>query len=502
MSDAFNPYHKWLGIPPEEQPADHYRLLGVERFESDPDVITGASDQRMQFLLTMQTGEHSKLVDKLLNEIANAKACLLNKEKKAAYDKRLRAKTAVEEKRPESTAKPLFKADAKTTTRRRGKQSAPPSAGEDARETEPSRRLMPIIALAVVALAIIGGAITFYLIGEANKQEQRLAQVAEEKAAQAEDEAKAQAAAARIEAKKEEDRKAKEEEDRKAKEEADRKAKEEADRKEKEEADRKTTEEAERKEAAADKAAAERIKAKKEEDRKAEEEADRKVKVKEKQQAAKQWLKKHFDPLSKDGGMWKAKLSGDWADEHKKAKALRAAVLNGTKTKGKKSLLRKTIAIKDQEMVVAGKLATLQRHMKTPPLNVAKVKDWNLRKGKLENEWNVAQRTLIQMRLDFVQTAQTFLEDRKRLEKSNAKLKEILDKMRALYNAPEMDLIKKNDPDLKIALLKERDKQKSLNSLNTVLKKAQSFEEKKLTPRLNDIQKKLQQLQQKENANR
>ncbi len=172
MSDAFNPYHKWLGIPLKDQPPDHYRLLGVAQLESDADVITGASDQRMQFLLTMQTGEHSKLVDKLLNEIANAKACLLNKEKKAAYDKRLRTKTAVEEKRPESIAKPPFKVDAKTTTRRRGKQSASPSAGKDARETESSRRLMPIIALAVVVLAV-GGAITFYLIGEANKQEEQ-----------------------------------------------------------------------------------------------------------------------------------------------------------------------------------------------------------------------------------------------------------------------------------------------------------------------------------------
>ena len=42
MSDDFNPYHKWLGIPLKDQPADYYRLLGVTQFESDPDVITGA----------------------------------------------------------------------------------------------------------------------------------------------------------------------------------------------------------------------------------------------------------------------------------------------------------------------------------------------------------------------------------------------------------------------------------------------------------------------------
>jgi len=268
MSDAFNPYHKWLGIPPEEQPADHYRLLGVAQLESDADVITGASDQRMQFLLTMQTGEHSKLVDKLLNEIANAKVCLLNKEKKAAYDKRLRTKTAVEEKRQESTAKPPFKVDAKTTTRRRDKQSSPPSTGKDARETESSRRLVPIIALAVVAMAIIGG-IFFYFIGEANKrEEQRLAQVAEEAAA---------------------DKAAKEEADRKAEEEADRRLKE-AERRAKD-AEQKLEQEAERRKEEAKRKEKEeaRRKAQEEAARKAKEETERKRKeAKEKARAARE----------------------------------------------------------------------------------------------------------------------------------------------------------------------------------------------------------------------
>ena len=29
MDEQFDPYHKWLGIPPEEQPPNYYRLLGV-----------------------------------------------------------------------------------------------------------------------------------------------------------------------------------------------------------------------------------------------------------------------------------------------------------------------------------------------------------------------------------------------------------------------------------------------------------------------------------------
>ena len=39
MSEQFDAYHKWLGIPPKDQPPHHYRLLGLDPFESDPAVI-------------------------------------------------------------------------------------------------------------------------------------------------------------------------------------------------------------------------------------------------------------------------------------------------------------------------------------------------------------------------------------------------------------------------------------------------------------------------------
>ena len=40
---TIDPYHKWLGISPKDQPPDHYRLLGIDRFESDPEVISSAA---------------------------------------------------------------------------------------------------------------------------------------------------------------------------------------------------------------------------------------------------------------------------------------------------------------------------------------------------------------------------------------------------------------------------------------------------------------------------
>lgn len=92
MNDAFDPYHKWLGIPPAEQPPNHYRLLGITVFESDPDVIEAATFRQTAHVRTYQIGPHSDLSQKLLNEIAAAKVCLLDPKKKAAYDEELQAR--------------------------------------------------------------------------------------------------------------------------------------------------------------------------------------------------------------------------------------------------------------------------------------------------------------------------------------------------------------------------------------------------------------------------
>ena len=94
MSATFDPYYKWLGIPPADQPANYYRLLGVNLFEANSDVIESAADQRMVHLRSFQTGQHASASQKLLNEVSAAKLCLLRPEKKAQYDAKLRAKLA------------------------------------------------------------------------------------------------------------------------------------------------------------------------------------------------------------------------------------------------------------------------------------------------------------------------------------------------------------------------------------------------------------------------
>ena len=92
---TFDPYHKWLGIRPEEQPANHYRLLGVVLFEDDLDAIASAADQRMAHVRSFQTGVHAAWSQRILNELAAARVCLLNPQKKAAYDQALQAAIAL-----------------------------------------------------------------------------------------------------------------------------------------------------------------------------------------------------------------------------------------------------------------------------------------------------------------------------------------------------------------------------------------------------------------------
>jgi hypothetical protein len=90
MSQVFDPYYQWLGIPKNLQPPNHYRLLGLELFEDNLDVISVAADRQMAHVRMYQLGAYSDLSQKLLNELAVAKVCLLIPERKTVYDAELR----------------------------------------------------------------------------------------------------------------------------------------------------------------------------------------------------------------------------------------------------------------------------------------------------------------------------------------------------------------------------------------------------------------------------
>ena len=164
VPDAFDPYHVWLGIAPRDQPPNHYRLLSVDLFEADPEVIGHAADRQMAHLRTFQAGKHGALSQKILNEVAAAKICLLNSQKKAAYDNQLRGRLQPPPPRPpdpppkvESSAEggavdPGFAALCATAVTSRARPAPPP-----VREAGGQRRQRPFVGWKPVALATVAG---------------------------------------------------------------------------------------------------------------------------------------------------------------------------------------------------------------------------------------------------------------------------------------------------------------------------------------------------------
>jgi hypothetical protein len=92
MPESFDPYRKWLGIPEGSRPPTYYQLLAIAPGEKDPDVINAAVVQRCAYVRNFQAGKFADDATRVLNEIAAAKACLVDPVKRAAYDAELKAK--------------------------------------------------------------------------------------------------------------------------------------------------------------------------------------------------------------------------------------------------------------------------------------------------------------------------------------------------------------------------------------------------------------------------
>jgi hypothetical protein len=170
MSEPFNAYHKWLAIPPEDQPPNHYRLLGTALFESDADVISHAADQRMAHLRSLQTGKHADMTQKILGEIAQAKICLLDETKKAAYDNELKA-----QRQPRSNlakAKPLptvAPASGNSESSPSIAISTTPSATAWRAHVQRHKSTLPVIvAGAVMGVVVIAGIVIAVNLGGSN----------------------------------------------------------------------------------------------------------------------------------------------------------------------------------------------------------------------------------------------------------------------------------------------------------------------------------------------
>ena len=69
MAERFDPFCEWLAIEPHEHPVDHYRLLGIRRFETNPEMIEAAADERMKIIRSFQTGPRGRFTQPILNAL-------------------------------------------------------------------------------------------------------------------------------------------------------------------------------------------------------------------------------------------------------------------------------------------------------------------------------------------------------------------------------------------------------------------------------------------------
>jgi hypothetical protein len=86
MDEPFDALHMWLGIPPKEQPPNHYHLLGLSLFETDSSVIEAAAFQRITYIQKVAIGEYAAYSHQVLSALLNARQSLLDPNAKRAYD--------------------------------------------------------------------------------------------------------------------------------------------------------------------------------------------------------------------------------------------------------------------------------------------------------------------------------------------------------------------------------------------------------------------------------
>ncbi|QDS89543.1 hypothetical protein EC9_37430 [Rosistilla ulvae] len=153
---AFDPYHTWLGIPPDQQPANMYRLLGLERFEANADVIDVAANRQVAYLRQVGVGDKLPFAKRLATEIADARRVLLDNKLRNAYDQQLRHADAG---RPDDLAAPSFTiatAGATAVENRRPGRSAN-RRPERSMRRQRQRSLIMCGAAAVTVVVVLAG---------------------------------------------------------------------------------------------------------------------------------------------------------------------------------------------------------------------------------------------------------------------------------------------------------------------------------------------------------
>ncbi len=90
VTESFNPYREWLGLETDASPLSHYQLLDLPLFEDDVTKIHAAADRALARVRAHRPGAQAQKWARLLDDLAQAKACLGDLARKSVYDQSLR----------------------------------------------------------------------------------------------------------------------------------------------------------------------------------------------------------------------------------------------------------------------------------------------------------------------------------------------------------------------------------------------------------------------------
>jgi hypothetical protein len=173
----FDPYQEWFAIAIGSRPLTHYELLALDPEETDPAAIEQTIKARLTQLRPHEKGPHAEDYARLLKELGQAKAVLLNAAKRNAYDLQLhRART---QNRPttDSTTKTKKASADDTDVDDKPEPKKPRKAKKAAQPAETSNTMTWVLASSAIAvLLVLGGAAIWFLKGHKDSTPPTVAQ--------------------------------------------------------------------------------------------------------------------------------------------------------------------------------------------------------------------------------------------------------------------------------------------------------------------------------------
>jgi hypothetical protein len=94
MDAPFNPFQAWLQHPLSTQSLSFYQVVGLSDFEERTDKITAACDKAIAAVRACKPGSQARLWARFLDVLQQIKSILTSADKRASYDKKLKAKSA------------------------------------------------------------------------------------------------------------------------------------------------------------------------------------------------------------------------------------------------------------------------------------------------------------------------------------------------------------------------------------------------------------------------